>query len=58
MWGWRRQQRHATIWVKRRRIAVAVHELEGEAYDIARQQAFDRWPGVEKYEVVSGRRIP
>ena len=48
---------HATAWVRRRRMPVVVHELEGIDYDEARSQAFERWPRAAKYER-SGRPIP
>jgi deazaflavin-dependent oxidoreductase (nitroreductase family) len=44
-------------WVKRKRLRVVVHELKGEEYATAREQAFARWPKAAKYER-SGRPIP
>lgn len=47
----------AVVYVKRRRMPVLGRELKGQEEELARQQAFTRWPHAAKYER-SGRRIP
>jgi deazaflavin-dependent oxidoreductase (nitroreductase family) len=53
-----RASREAAVWIGRRRIAVAVEELTGAARHQARQEAARVWPGVPRYERMSGRVIP
>lgn len=48
----------ASIVVRRNRIAVSVEELTGGDYDAARAHALTLWPGVPRYERLSGRRVP
>lgn len=48
----------AAVVVKRRRLPVSVEELSGPAYDAARAYAVSVWPGVPKYERMSGRPVP
>jgi F420H(2)-dependent quinone reductase len=53
-----RAQRDVAVWVHRKRLPVAAHELEGEA----RQDAIDRaariWPRFPRFEALSGRVVP
>lgn len=53
-----RANRTASIIVRRTRISVRVNELTGEEYDAARAHALELWPGVPRYERMSGRRVP
>jgi deazaflavin-dependent oxidoreductase (nitroreductase family) len=53
-----RARDHAVVYVRRQRVAVAVHELRGEQRDVAHGAAASRWPEVLDYERVSKRRIP
>lgn len=53
-----RAQPRCAVWLKRKRIEVVATELEGSAYDAAREYAFERWPFTRKYEAMSGRRVP
>ena len=48
----------AAVWVRRRRIAVSVHELHGAERERAREDAMAVWPGVPRYERLSGRVVP
>ena len=58
---WVANLRHSTdasIVVRRRRIRVSVQELDGDDYVKAREHALTLWPGVPRYERISGRRVP
>jgi len=48
----------AAVWVRRRRLPVVAHELDGDDYERVRAEAFRRWPDAPSYEMRSGRRIP
>ena len=48
----------AVVYVRRKRLAVRVHELDGEQRDAAHEAAARRWPEVLNYERVSNRQIP
>ncbi len=48
----------AVIWVRRRRIDVVACELTGDERDLAQAQASMIWPGVPRYQKMSGRIIP
>lgn len=53
-----RAQPRAWVWIRRRRIPVAAHELTGDEYERAREEALEHWPDAPKYETRSGRTIP
>jgi hypothetical protein len=53
-----RAQPRCAVWIKRRRLEVVATELQGAEYDAARTYAFERWPFTQKYEAMSGRRVP
>ena len=48
----------AAVWVRRARIPVMAQELKGGDRDRAQQEAAAIWPGVARYERLSGRVIP
>lgn len=48
----------AVIWVRRRRIRVVAHEYTDDELQKIRTEAFERWPGAERYERESGRPTP
>ena len=48
----------AAVWVRRTRIPVMPHELEGADRDRAEHEASAIWPGVARYARSSGRVIP
>jgi F420H(2)-dependent quinone reductase len=48
----------AAVWIGRRRIAVTATELAGDERASAQRHATSIWPGVERYERMSGRVIP
>jgi deazaflavin-dependent oxidoreductase (nitroreductase family) len=48
----------AAVWVRRTRIPVMAQELKGADRDRAQQEAAAIWPGVARYERLSGRVIP
>ncbi len=53
-----RAEPRAVVWVGRKPVDVVAHELEGAAYEHARDFAFQRWPNAVKYVARSGRPIP
>ena len=53
-----RAMEETTVHVRRRRLTVAVRELQGEARDAAHAAAVARFPEVGRYEEVSDRRVP
>lgn len=53
-----RSQGDAVVFVRRKRLAVRVHELQGEQRDAAHAAAASRWPEVLNYERMSDRQIP
>jgi deazaflavin-dependent oxidoreductase (nitroreductase family) len=48
----------AAVWVRRRRVPVVARELTGDERDRAREDAMQVWPGVPRYERLSGRLVP
>lgn len=53
-----RTRHDAAVWVHRRRIPVAAHELAGQDRTAAQEHAARIWHGVGTYERRSGRVIP
>jgi deazaflavin-dependent oxidoreductase (nitroreductase family) len=53
-----RAEPEVAVWVRRRRIAVTARELHGAERERAREEAVAVWPGVPRYERLSGRVVP
>jgi deazaflavin-dependent oxidoreductase (nitroreductase family) len=53
-----RAEPKAAVWLRRTRIPAVADELRGDERDSAQKTATENWPGVARYERLSGRVIP